>query len=128
MLADDHALGRDHHSIRVDPKAHWSIGEGCRDAVAIALQVNQAGRSDPLGVFDKAVERAGCRHQSPHLLGPEISDGALHLPVWRLRPELFASGFQPVVESGQRWKAGRWLPEPVTSILDVLLDLSLLPA
>ena len=43
-------------------------------------------------------------------------------------PECLATLFQPVVQVTKRGKAGNGLPEPVASILDVLLDLPLLPA
>src|SRR5690606_12877383 len=45
-----------------------------------------------------------------------------------LRPELLAAAFQPVVQCFQRGKAGDRLRETMTGILDVLLDLTLLPA
>ena len=44
MLADDLALRGHHDPFRVDPQAHRSIGEGCRDAVAIAFQMHETGR------------------------------------------------------------------------------------
>ena len=45
-----------------------------------------------------------------------------------LRPKLPAARLQPVVQRRQRGEAGRRLPEPMASVLDVLLDLPLLPA
>ena len=45
-----------------------------------------------------------------------------------LGPQLAASRLQPVVERRQRRKARDRLPEAVTSILNVLLDLPLFPA
>jgi hypothetical protein len=128
MLADDHALRRDNDAIGIDPKAHGPIGKGCRDAVAIALQMNEAGRGDPLGVFDKAVEGRDAGIRARTFLGPDIGDGAAHLPCGVCAKNSLHRVFQPVVQGGQRWKARHGLPEPMTRILDVLLDLSLLPA
>ncbi|MNS93688.1 hypothetical protein D3C71_1553380 [compost metagenome] len=101
MLADDLALRSDHDTIRIDPQAHRSIGKGCGDAVAIALQMDEAGGRDPLRIFDEAVERAGNRHQRQSLLSPDVGDGAAHLSVWGLCPELLASKLQPVVQGIQ---------------------------
>jgi len=50
------------------------------------------------------------------------------LAVRGLCPELLAALLEPVVQSIQRWKARRWLPQTMTRVLNVLLDLSLLPA
>ncbi|MNE41194.1 hypothetical protein D3C80_1352530 [compost metagenome] len=101
MLADDLALRSNHDTIRIDPQAHRSIGEGCRDAVAIALQMDEAGRRDPLGIFDEAVERPGNRHQRQSLLSPDVGDGATHLSVRGLCPERLAPKLQPVVQGIQ---------------------------
>jgi hypothetical protein len=56
MLAHDLAFSGDDDPIRINPKAYRPIGEGCRNAVAVALQMHEAGRRDPLGVFDEAIE------------------------------------------------------------------------
>src|SRR5690606_41777933 len=45
-----------------------------------------------------------------------------------LLPKLFASKLQPVVQGFQRWKAWCGLKEPMTRILNILLDLAFLPA
>jgi hypothetical protein len=46
----------------------------------------------------------------------------------RLSPELLAALFQPIVQSIQGRKVRHRLPQAVTGILNVLLDLPLLPA
>ncbi|MNV70633.1 hypothetical protein D3C71_1636110 [compost metagenome] len=128
MFADDLPLCCDGDTIGIDAKAHWSIGEGRRDAVAIAFQMDEAGRGDPLRILDKAVERAGNRHQCQSFLRPDVGDRATHLSMRSLCPEFLASKLQPVVQGIQRWKARNRLEEAVTRILHILLDLSFLPA
>ncbi|BAV52991.1 TnpA8 protein (plasmid) [Mesorhizobium loti] len=59
MFADDQAFRSDNDTLRIDPQAHWPISKGCWNAVAVALQVHEAGRGNPLGIFDNAVERTG---------------------------------------------------------------------
>src|SRR5580693_31397 len=56
MFADDLSLGGDNDAFGINSYADRTIGEGRRHAVAIALQVDQARRRDPLGVLDKTVE------------------------------------------------------------------------
>src|SRR6478752_740475 len=63
MFADDLSLGGDNDAFGIDSYADWTIGEGGRHAVAIAVQVDQARRRDALGVLDEAVERPGKLHQ-----------------------------------------------------------------
>ncbi len=128
VLADDHALCSNDDPIGIDPEADRTIGKRGRHAVAIALQMHQAGRGDPLGIFDKAIERTRCRHQSWRFFGPEVGNGAAHLAMGSLGPEFPASAFQPVVGRIQGGKARYGLPEPVSGILHVLLDLAFLPA
>src|SRR5262249_5653089 len=126
--AHDLALRSDDDAIGIDPQAHRPIGKGSWDTVAIALQMHEAGRSDALGVLDKAVKEPGNWHQTPCFLGPEIGDRAVHLSVWGLRPKRFATRLEPFIQSLQRCKAGYRLEEAMPRILHVLLDLSLLPA
>lgn len=69
MLAYHLSFRHDQEATGIDPQADRPIGEGCWHAVAIALQVNQAGRRDALAMFDKAVEGPAHRHQTFHLVG-----------------------------------------------------------
>lgn len=62
MLAHDLALRSYDDAIWIDPQADWSIGKGGCNAVAVAFQVDEAGRSDTLRVLDKAVEEPGNTH------------------------------------------------------------------
>src|SRR5690606_2941556 len=88
MLAYDMPLRGNHDPFWIDPEADWPIGEGRRHAVAIALQMDQAGRRDPLGVFDEAVEEAWHRHQEPCFLGPDVLDRSRPEAVGNLLPQL----------------------------------------
>ena len=88
VLADDLAFCGDHDTIRIDPEAHRSIGEGCRNAVMIALQMHEAGGCDPLHIFYETVERPGERHQSWDFLRPDVGNSATQLTVGCLGPEL----------------------------------------
>ena len=128
MLAYDLAFCRDDQPIRIDPEADRSIGEGGRDAIAVPLQMDETGRRYPFGVFDKSIERPRDWHESLSLFCPDIGNGAAHLAMRCHCPECLATLFQPVIQGIQRGKARDGLPEPVASILDVLLDLPLLPA
>ena len=101
MLANDLTFCRDDNTIRVDPKAYRSIGEGCRNAVAIALQMHEAGGRDPLRIFDEPVERPGEWHESRNFLRPDVGNSATHLTVGRLGPELFATLLEPIVQGFQ---------------------------
>src|SRR3546814_1750290 len=71
MFAYDLSFGDDEEVVGVNPQADRPIGEGRRHAVAIAFQVNEAGRRDALAMFDKAVDRSAHRHQAFHLVRSE---------------------------------------------------------
>src|ERR1700733_8356357 len=119
-LNNDDALG-------IHPHADRTIGERGRHAVAIAIQMDQACRRHALGVFDEAVERARKLHQSPDFFCPYVDDRAGLRAVQRLGPQFPAARLQPVVQRRQGGEVGHGLPEPMASVLDVLLDLPLLP-
>ena len=76
MLADCLPFSDEDDPVGIDPQAHRTVGEGGRHAVAIALQMNEAGRGNAFGVLDEAVERPRHRHQVPDLLAPDIGDRA----------------------------------------------------
>ena len=76
MLTDDLALGDDNDALGIDPHADRAVGEGGWHAVAVALQMDQACRRDPFGVFDEAVERSRKLHQMLDFFGPSVSDHA----------------------------------------------------
>ncbi|KWT72158.1 hypothetical protein APV28_1636 [Comamonas testosteroni] len=128
VLAQDLTFGGDHQPLGVDPQTHRPVGVGGRHAVAVALEVHQAGGRDPLGVFDEAVEGARHRHQGGPLLLPDIGHRAWQLAVDDLAPQGLAAVLQPLVEFGQGWKRRHGLPQPVTRITHVLLHLPFLPA
>lgn len=98
------------------------------DSIAVALQMHYAGWGDPFRIFDKPVERPGNGHESQRFFGPDVGNSAAHLTMWGLCPELLAAKLKPVVQVFQRWKAYDRLKETMTGILNILLDLSLLPA
>ena len=128
MLAQDLALGGDDDPFRVDPQADRPVGEGGRHAVAVALEVYEAGRRYSLGVLDEAIEGAAQRHQAGNLVGMHIGDGTGQTTMLDLAPLLDATLLKPGVQGIDIGEAGQRLPQPTPRILDVLLDLSLLPA
>ena len=87
VLADELPLRGNHNPLRIDPEADRPVGEGRRHAVAVALQMDQAGRRDPLGVFDEAVEEPRRRHQEPGFLGPDVLDRSGSQAVGNLLPQ-----------------------------------------
>src|SRR6187551_1870220 len=68
VLTDSLPLCHNNNAVRVDPQTDRSIGEGRRNAVAVALQMNEAGWRDALAILDEAVEGARRGHQMPHFL------------------------------------------------------------
>lgn len=56
MLARDLALGDNNDPVRIDVQADRPVRERSRHAVAVAVEVYEAGQRHPFGVFDEAVE------------------------------------------------------------------------
>ena len=67
-----------HHDkpFRVYAQADGPIGKGSRHTVTVALEGDQAGGRHALGLLDETIEGAANRHQTAHLLGVHIGDGA----------------------------------------------------
>lgn len=128
MTAYDLAFCRGDQRIRIDSEADRSVGEGCAHAVTVPLQMNETGWRYPLGIFDKSIKASSDGHENLSLFSPDIHNATAHLAMRCYCPECLAPFFQPVIQVTKRGKAGNGLPEPVASILDILLDLSLLPA
>ena len=86
MLANDLPFRHYFEAVGIDPQADRAIGEGGRHAVAIALQMDEAGRRDPLGMFHKTIERPAQWHQIFNLAGPNIRNRAWLSTVRNLAP------------------------------------------
>ena len=95
--------------------------------IAIAVQVDQARRRHALGVFDEAVERARRLHQMLGPLRPGIGNRARMRAVRGLSPQLLGNASPASRSASPGRGSGRRLPEPMARVLDVLLDLPLLP-
>src|SRR5271155_2757532 len=76
MLAQDLPFGSDNDPFWVNPQAHRPIGKGCRHAVAVTLEVHEAGWRHALGVLDKTIEGPPQRHQAGSFGGMHLGDGA----------------------------------------------------
>ncbi len=111
MLAQHLPFRGNDDPFRIDPQAHRPVGEGCRYAVAVALEVYEAGRRYPPGVLHQAVKGTGRRHRADHFAGMHIGDGAGQSTMPDPAPLLNAALFEPGVQG----------------ILHVLLDPALLP-
>ena len=127
MLTQDLTLGHQHDPLGVNPQADRPVREGGRHAVAVALEVYQTGRRDPLGLLDKAIEGPPQCHQAGDLAGMHIGDAARKAAMHDLAPLRDAPLFEPGVQGIEIGEAGQWLPQPSPCILNVLLHLALLP-
>ena len=101
VLAHELQLGDHDKPVGVDPQADRPVGERGRNAVAVGIEMNQAGRRHPFGVFDEAVERPSQRQQAGPLLSVHVGDATRQDPVRDLAPALDAAGLEPYVERGQ---------------------------
>ena len=96
-----------------------------RNAVAIAVETDQAGGRHALALLDKAIEGSRQLHQGCLLFGPDIGDCSGQNPMRDLAPKLEAALFQPSVQGAQIRKVRGWQPKAWPCVLDVLLDLAL---
>lgn len=86
VFANNQAFRSHNNTIGIDSEADWTIGEGCRNAVSVPIEVHEAGRGHPLGMLDEAIEETRCRHECLCFLSPKVGDGAAHLSVSGLLP------------------------------------------
>src|ERR1700712_4506341 len=116
MLAQDLPLGSDDEPGWIDPQADWPVGKGGGDAVAVALEGDQAGRRYPLGVLDKAIEGSPQRHQAGNLGGMRVSNGAGQDAMLDLPPLGDALLLEPGVQGIDVGEAGYRLPQPAARL------------
>ena len=110
MLARDLTLGDNDDPVWIDAQADRPVRERGRHAVAVAVEVYEAGRRYPLGVLDEAIEGPPRRHQACHLVGMHVGDGAGQDAMRDLAPLLDATPLQPDVQGIQIGEAGKRLP------------------
>jgi hypothetical protein len=101
VLADDLPLGCDDEPVGVDPQADRAVGKRRRDAVAVPLEADQAGRRHPLALLDEAVKRRRCLHQGRLLQRPDLRDGPRQRAMRRALPQLDAALLEPGVQCRQ---------------------------
>lgn len=128
MFAYDLAFGRYDKTIRVNPQADRTVRERSRHRIAVAVEGDKTSWRYALDLLDKAIEGPAQRHQAGRFLGMHIGHSAGHGAMLDLAPLGDALSFQPSVQFSQTREAGHRLPQPAPGILDILLDLTLLPA
>ena len=79
-------------------------------------------------MFHKAVEGAPQGHQAQGFVGMCVGNGAGQDAMLDIPPLCHAALLQPGIQGREARKARQRLPQPAPGILDVLLDLALLPA
>src|SRR5580692_3939660 len=109
MLTDDLTFRHDDQRVGINPQADGPVGKGSRHAVTVTIEMNQAGRGDPLGIFHEPIERPSNGHQSLDLLSPDIGDGAWFAAMPGLCPKLLATLLQPKVQAVEIPKWGAWI-------------------
>ena len=118
------AFGDNHQTLGVDAQAHWAVRKAGGHAIATAVERDQARWRYPLSLFDKPVEHCGQRHQGRFLGLPDIGNAAWQCSMCSLSPKKLAAFFQPTIQRIKIGKGWHELPEPVTRITHILLDLS----
>ena len=76
MFAQELSFGGDHQTFWINPQAHRAVGEGRWNAVAVALEADQAGRGHPLTMFDEAIKGRWQRHQRGLFCSPDVGNAA----------------------------------------------------
>src|SRR3546814_4638191 len=74
------------------------VRKGSRNAIAIALERDQAGGRHALGMLDKAIEGPSHRHQADNLSGMHIGNCAGQDAMLDFSPLCDAPLFQPGID------------------------------
>ena len=77
MLTQELPFGDNHQTFWMNLQTHWTVGQGCGDAVSVALEADQAGWRDSLAVPDKAIEGGRQGHQREPFFGQDVGNVAL---------------------------------------------------
>lgn len=110
MLTKHLPFRDDDNALRINVQADGPIGEGSWHAVAVAFQMNEAGRRHALAIFHKAVEGPGETHEACRFTFPCVRNRSRLACMGDLAPKLLATLLQPVIQGVQRRKAGHGLP------------------
>jgi hypothetical protein len=101
-----------------------------RYRIPVAIRRDQAGAGNPCDEFNIAVEDTGHRHQMRLFEVQRLGDRQRRtVRVSELLPQGTTAAFQPCVEFIQTAELSLtgFLPQPLTAVLNVLLDLAFLP-
>ena len=129
VIADDGPAADHDDSLGVATDRRNLSDVAAFDAVAVAIEVNEAGRRHAAGLLGIAVERRRRRSQGAAFLVPDVDDRALGL--LRVHPfarELQAARGQMRVELGQIRAFDLRCEQPLPDVPHLVLDLTLLPA
>lgn len=81
-----------------------------RHTVAIALQMDEAGRRDPLAIFHEAIERPARRHQAAGFISPGIGNRTGLGAMRDVLPQRTASLLKPEAQGVQTLRMRYRLP------------------
>jgi len=127
VFGNDILARHQHNPACIDAQGDMAPGKPGRNAISIAVILNQAGGEHPYRLLDISIESPTQRARLCLLISKNHINRAIPLLRMRTVCQFFAAQSQPVIQGIHIFKGGLGHKQTAPQELDLVLNLSLLP-